>query len=185
MIEQREHTEQHDHVALVLTDEDTVDELVSCGDMEQDCFQLWAMLADRSPTKTSRLAMEHFGYDLKPNRVRMWSTRHRWAERATQLFQEAAPDFYERTKMNLVGAAPAAAAYIGDVAAGRVRGDKVRVIASFGALDRVGFLPHTRREAERGQTPATSSLPGDAYEALTDEELRQAIAARVAHLRES
>ena len=175
MIEQREHTEQHEQLAPVLTVEGTVDE-------RETVFQTWCMLADRSPTRTAAKVRDEFGIEISADLVRKWSKRHDWDLRARELFEQTAPTFFERTRAALMAAGPPAATYILDVASGNVSGDKVRMIASIAAVDRLGFLPHTRREAERGQTPASHALPADEYTALSDEELRQAIASRVAHL---
>lgn len=66
---------------------------------------------------------------------------------------------------------------------GREEPIREKAMVAFGVLDRIGFLPYTRREAERGHTPAHQPAPPDEYAALSDEELRQAIAARVANIR--
>jgi hypothetical protein len=149
-------------------------------------FEVWAMLADRSPKRTADLAMSRYGIDVSPGTVSVWRRRHDWDGRARELFALVAPSMIERTAAALVGAGPAAAAYLSRVVAGdpgeRLDNgavDRSRVAAAAAVLDRVGFLPYTRRDAERGGTPVDRGLDTDEYERLSPDELRAAIEARI------
>lgn len=157
-------------------------QLESTGDRETDAFQVWALLADRKPKRTSELLAEHFGVEVSADVIRKWAKRHAWEARAFDLAKDVAPTYVGRAYARLVGGVPEAAGYLVDVAAGRAPADRVRVIASASVLDRVGFLPFTRKDAERGATPMISERAGDQWAALDDEDLRAIVAGRVSAL---
>jgi hypothetical protein len=174
-----EHTERPEHyerLVPVVTAEGEVDE-------RETVFQVWGMLADRSPTRTARRVREEFDLDVSPDLIRKWAKRHGWDLKARELFEETAPDYFERTRAALVAAGPAAAVYLREVVSGEVAPDRNIVVAAVAALDRIGFLPYTRREAEKGHSPIAHSGSGDAFGELSDEELRSIVSGRVSALR--
>ena len=169
-----EHTDR-ERLMPVVTEDGEVD-------TRETVFQVWALLADRSPTRTARRVGEEFGLHVSPDVVRKWSTRHDWDLKARELFEQTAPTYFGRTRAALVGGVPEAAGYLVDVAAGRALADRVRVIASAAVLDRVGFLSFTRKDAERGATPMISERAGDQWAALDDADMRAIVAGRVQSL---
>lgn len=155
-------------------------------DERETVFQTWSMIADRNSVETSRLVKERFGMAVPASTVRTWANRYGWDERAIEFFRDVAPTYYQRSASRLVGAAPEAANYLARVIAGSEGEgglnlvDKGRVAAAFGVLDRVGFLPNTRKEAERHGTPVTGSSSSDeTWVTMDEDQLRKAIAARL------
>jgi len=160
----------------MLTDEGEVDERTTA-------FQVWAMLADRSPKKTQAILMDQFGIEIKINTLYKWAQRYEWSTKARDLFEDTAPTFFERTRAAIVGGTPAAATYLVGVADGSQEPDRNRILAAFGLIDRAGFLPYTRREAEEGKNPiARRGVVDDEYLDLSHEELRAIVSGRVADL---
>lgn len=137
----------------VFTAEGTVDE-------RETVFQTWSMLADRSPTRTAAKVCDEFGIAISPDVVRKWSTRHWWAERAAQLFQDTAPTYFECTRATLIAAGPPAATYLLSVVSGEAKPDKNMIVASVAALDRIGFLPQTgaKQNGAKPQLPPPSPM---------------------------
>lgn len=143
-------------------------------------FQVWAMLADRSPTETVKIAKRDHGFVLRPATISSWANRYSWTMRARELYQDIAPGMMERGRANLVGAVPAATMYLQRVADGREKADRDRINACNSILDRTGYLPHTRRDVEKGGgTPITASRDGDPLELMTDAELRAIASGRL------
>ena len=151
-------------------------------------FQVWALRADRSPAKTARLVLRDTGRTVNPNVISNWTGRHGWHDRAGDLIRTAAPRYIERAAATMAAAAPDAMTYLADVVAGRAptneKGevDKGRVAAAFGVLDRVGFLPVSRSDAQRLGTPVTRAISGgpgaDSVTSLSDDDLEREIRAR-------
>lgn len=181
MIETMEHTDQdelgghHEPMVPVLKDDGSID-------VHQTAFEVWAMLADRSPVKTVATLRKEFDIEVTADAVRKWVQRYNWAEKATDLFHETAPTYFERTRAALVAAGPPAANYLLAVASGEIPGDRNRLVAVNSALDRIGFLPYTRREAESGHTPIARSSGADDWYDLSDDELREIVRGRVLEL---
>lgn len=149
--------------------------------MDEDTilFHVWALLADRKPTKAAEIAKQDYGIDIKMNTLYYKSKRQKWDERASKLMQEQAPNLFERTAAALLSAGPGASSYLNDVAHGRVQADRNRIVACVAVLDRVGFLPHTRRDAQ--ETAPQRLGQGhdlDSWEQMDDEQLRRIAAGR-------
>lgn len=159
----------------VLADDGTMDE-------RETVFQVWAFLADRSPKRAAELAAEHFGIDVSAGLVSTWARRHGWDLKARELFEETAPTFFERTRAALVAAGPPAAAYLRNVVSGTAPADRAMIVAAAAVLDRIGFLPFTRREAEKGHTPIAHTSTDDEWADLSDAELQAIVSGRVAQL---
>lgn len=140
------------------------------------------MLADRSPTKTVAKLRDEFDIELSADVVRKWSQRHEWAKKAVDLFHETAPTYFERVRSGLVGSGSAAYRYLYDVLEGRAEPDRVKAMVAFGVLDRIGFLPYTRREAESGHTPIARTTTGDDWADLSESELQAIVRGRVLEL---
>lgn len=160
-------------------------------DERETCLNVWIFRADRSSTKTARIVEQEFGLVIKANTITQWAKRGDWDERARVLLHDSAPMFYQRAASRLVGGSIAASSYLADVAEGNPAAlledgtvDRGRVTAATALLDRCGFLPNTRKEAERNGTPVSRSASNtdDPWVGLDEEELRQAIAARVRHM---
>jgi hypothetical protein len=81
-----------------------------------------------------------------------------------------------------VAAGPPAAVYLRDVVSGQTVADRNKIVAAAAVLDRIGFLPYTRREAEKGHSPIARSGSGDVWGELSDDELRSIVADRVSAL---
>lgn len=151
-------------------------------DERMTAFQVWALLADRSPVRTSRILEEEFGIEVKPNTISQWKIRDDWELEARALFEAEAPSLFERTRAALVAAGPPAANYLRDVVSEAKEADRNKIVAAAAVLDRIGFLPFTRREAEKGATPVSSRVTGDEYADMSPEELRAIVAGRVADM---
>jgi hypothetical protein len=176
MIEQAEQAEHRERLVPVLTEDGAMDERATV-------FQTWAFLTDRSPSRTAAKVREEFGIEVNPKRISEWSKRHDWDGKARELFEQTAPTFFERTRAALVAAGPPAAVYLRDVVSGTVeKPDRTVVVAAAAVLDRIGFLPYTRREAEKGHSPIARGGSGDVWGELSDDELRAIVATRVSAL---
>jgi hypothetical protein len=175
MIEHVEQRKEHERLVPILTEDGAVDERATV-------FQTWAFLTDRSPSRTADRVREEFGIEVNPKRISEWSKRHDWDGKARELFEQTAPTFFERTRAALVAAGPPAAVYLRDVVSGQTVADRNKIVAAAAVLDRIGFLPYTRREAEKGHSPIARGGSGDVWGELSDDELRSIVAARVAAL---
>lgn len=143
-------------------------------------FEIWAMLADRSPTTTAKIAKRDYQLTLDPKMISVWANRYGWVAQARTLYHDIAPTMMERTRASLVGGGPAAAAYLQQVADGRIPPNRDRTVASVALLDRIGFLPHTRRDAERGGgTPVNAVTDGDPLDLMSDDQLKEIAAGRL------
>lgn len=155
-------------------------EPVMSEEEREKVFQVWAMLADRKPTTTSQIAKRDFGLEVKPATISAWASRYNWTIRARQLYNDVAPGMMERARASLVGAVPGAAAYFLAVSQGREEANRDKTVAMLAVLDRTGFLPHTRREVEKGGTsPVNASHDGDPLELMSDEELKAIASGRL------
>lgn len=151
-------------------------------------FQVWVLKADRSHAKTERIVLRDYGRVIPQGTISSWAGRHAWHDKAGDLIRESAPRYIERAAATMASTAPEAMQYLQAVVSGRAptneKGevDKGRVAAAFGVLDRVGFLPVSRSDAQRLGTPATRALSGgpsgDAITSLSDDDLEREIRAR-------
>lgn len=151
-------------------------------------FQVWTLKADRSHARTERILLRDYGRTISQGTISSWAGRHDWHGKAGELFRETAPRYIERAAVTLASAVPVAMQYLADVVAGTAQTnekgevDKGRVAAAFGMVDRVGFLPVSRSDAQRLGTPATRVLSGgpssDAITSLSDDDLEREIRAR-------
>ena len=149
---------------------------------QETALQVWAFLADRSPRKTSDILQETYGIAVPAKRIGEWARNQEWHTKAQDLYRAQAPDLYDQAKFTLTASAPGAARYLYDVSHKNPDGtyiepepDRVRVQAAFGVLDRIGFLPMSRRDV--GQVspmarPVPASSGVDDISSLSDEELR-------------
>lgn len=155
--------------------------LVSTGDVRRDAYEVWVLLADRSAKRTAAILQEELGVTVSPDVIRQWAHRQGWAASAPELLGQAGPSYLERTKAALVAAGPPAADYLRRVVEGRQPADRGAVVAAVAALDRLGFLPFTRREAEAGHSPIArpASSHHTAYDSLSDTELAAIVAGRL------
>lgn len=159
-------------------------------DERETCLNVWIFRGGRSSARTATIMAQEFGVEVKPNTITQWAKRGSWDQRAKELFHESAPVFYEKTAATLLGGAEDASRLLAAAARrepwtldekGSV--DRGAVSSATTLLHMVGFLPNTRKEAERNGTPVSRSASNsdDAWTGMDEEELRQAIASRVKH----
>ncbi len=144
-------------------------------------LQVWAFLADRSPRKTSDILQERHGIAIPAKRISEWARTADWHTEAQALYRDQAPDLFDQAKFTLTAAGPGAARYLHDVTHKGPDGayieatpDRVRMQAAFGILDRIGFVPMSRREGgEHSPIPrlpaSTAFDPGDLSHLSLDE----------------
>lgn len=155
-------------------------EPVLSDDDRETVFQIWCMLAERKPSQTAKLAKRDYGWDIRPDTISVWSKRYNWAVRARQLYNDIAPGMMEQGRANIVGAIPGASAYFLRVSLGLEEANRDKTIAMQAVLHMGGFLPHTRREVEKGGThPVNASHDGDPLELMSDEELKAIASGRL------
>jgi hypothetical protein len=149
-------------------------------------FQVWALLEDRSPKRTAERCLSDYGLQVDAAKISVWAGRYEWATKARTLFGDVAPTFLERAASSLVGGAPAAARFLIDASEGKPNAtlpngqvDRGRVVAAVSVLDRVGFLPHTRKDAERNGTPVHAGRGADIWSSMDDADLADIIAGRI------
>lgn len=155
------------------------DELTALGMSDQDiAFELWALFADQNARETTRLLNDCYGLALKYDTVKKWVSRYNWKIRLPEKLDQFVPAQRQRAAMKLASGVDDAAGYLVAVVRGEEEPNRDRVNAATVILDRLGFLPHTRREAvHTGINAVSRGAGGDLAElGMTDEELQLAIA---------
>jgi len=141
----------------------SLDELESSGMKSHEiAFQIWGLWANQSAKRTSDILKEEYGLDHSPSVVSSWAHRHQWRWKLKELLTGIAPSQMEAAGLNLVGGVPDAAWLLAETVRGNVEPNRDRINAATAILDRVGFLPHTRREATKtglNQVNASAELP--------------------------
>jgi hypothetical protein len=156
-------------------------------DTRELAFQIWTLLADRKPKETVNILKRDFGItDVSPALVSQWKIRGNWDIKARQLLYDQAPSLVERTAATLFGSAPAAMAWLRDAGQRaphtlnpRGEVDRGAVVANVAILDRAGFLPNTRKDAQKSGVPGLSASGSDTWSAMSDAELDAIISGRV------
>lgn len=150
-------------------------------DDRQTAFEVWLLLADRSPGKTVKILEQDYGIEAKPQTISTWAKRHGWHEKTRETLSGMYPTLMERAAASITAGAPDAAHYLHEVARGSAEPDRNRIVASVAVLDRAGFMPHTRKEAERLGSPvshASTAVDDDPLSGISDAELRAIVASR-------
>lgn len=156
-----------------------LDELRASGlDDREVAFQVWALFAEQSPKKTLAILEERYEITVNPSTLRQWTSRHNWRGRLRELLHDVAPTEMDRAALSLLGGAADAAAYLSAAARGEAEASRDRINASIAVLDRVGFLPHTRKEAKHTGVNAAIASGDTAELSMTDEELRAIVGGR-------
>lgn len=162
---------------MVNTDElPSLEELRESGLSNREiAFQVWALFGGQSGKRTSEILREQYEIEHSPGVINQWAYRHGWRSQLREFMGEVAPAEMEKAALNLVGGVAEAAFVLAEMVRGNVEPDRDRINASTALLDRVGFLPHTRREAaSTGVNQVTNS--GELPElSMSDEELAQAL----------
>lgn len=145
------------------TDRPSPDDIKAMGKHDHEiAFEVWALLAGQSAPRTVEILAEHYDIHTSTNSIHVWKTRHGWKLKTRELLAAVAPDRMEAAALNLVGGVGEAAFYLVQAAAGQVEANRDRINAATAVLDRVGFLPHTRREAVKtgvNSVGASAELP--------------------------
>lgn len=162
---------------MVNTDElPSLEELREAGLSNRDiAFQVWALFGGQSGKRTSEILASEYDIHHSAGVINQWAYRHGWRAQLREFMGEVAPGEMEKAALNLVGGVAEAAFVLAEMVRGNVEADRDRINASTALLDRVGFLPHTRREAAStgvNQVANSGELP---ELSMSDEELAQAL----------
>ena len=159
-----------------MDDMPTLEELQRAGMKDHEiAFQVWALFAGQSPKRTSEVLAEEYGISHSPGTISTWANRHGWKLQLRQFMQEFAPSAMDTAALNLVGGVAEAAFVLAEMVRGNVDADRDRINASTALLDRVGFLPHTRREATKTGVNAVASGGENPELSMSDDELMEAL----------
>ena len=138
-------------------------------------FQVWALQADQSPKRTSEIMANEYGMHHSPAVISQWVNRHEWKFHLREFLTGIAPSQMDRAAASLVGGAGDAAATLVRIVRGEIEPNRDLINASTAILDRVGFLPHTRREAASTGVNQVSASAELSELSMSDEELEQAL----------
>lgn len=154
----------------------TLDELRDSGLTNRDiAFQVWALRSGQSGKRTSEILNDEYDIQHSPGVINQWAYRHGWRSQLREFMQGVAPGAMDAAALNLLGGVADAALVLAEIVRGNVEADRDRINAATAVLDRVGFLPHTRREATKtgvNQVASGSELP---ELSMSDDELAAAM----------
>ena len=132
-------------------------------EIREMAYVLWAKDGGRSPRKVSDL-LAVVGYDVNPDTISKWVTRHGWVERIDRELSAALPGMRRETALNLVvqgvQAARIRAQMLADLERDGKAPDKTALALTDSALAFAGFSPvgHDRVSSAGGTESRRGAL---------------------------